>query len=191
MFERFAVEAKLVLNTARAESQRLRHEWLGAEHLLLALLAVSDGLAPEVLREPACDPGEMRKQVDRSAGSIPLTFVGHGQIPFTRSAKEALHIALTEADALGHPKVGTGHLLIGLMAGPESIAADVLRTRNITLEMVRAKVIEHGGWDAPAEPVASDTGSRMHVLRQAVAVLRAIGETDTAVQVERALHRLT
>jgi len=190
MFDRFTVEVSAVLSAARAESQRLRHEWLGAEHLLLALLAEPECLAIRILRDLGCDPHDVRRGVERIVARIPLTFVGHQQYPFTPNAKEVLHIALTDAAAHGHVRVGTGHLLIGLTAVADSIAADVLAARNITLEMVRAKVIEHGGWDAAPESVAADTGSRMHVLRQAVAVLRVIGETDTAVRVEGALQRL-
>jgi ATP-dependent Clp protease ATP-binding subunit ClpA len=39
MFERFTTEARQTVVGAQTEARRLRHRWVGTEHLLLALLA--------------------------------------------------------------------------------------------------------------------------------------------------------
>ncbi|MDQ2847266.1 MAG: Clp protease [Actinomycetota bacterium] len=38
-----------------------------------------------------------------------------GHLPFTKRAKKSLELALRAADRLGHPYIGDGHLLLGLL----------------------------------------------------------------------------
>lgn len=46
---------------------------------------------------------------------------------FTDEARQLVHQAQAEARRLGHPRTGTEHLLLGLLADPESSAAKALR----------------------------------------------------------------
>lgn len=72
-----------------------------------------------------------------SAGEPPLD-------RFTTRAREAFGAAMAEAEALGHPFVGTEHLLLGLFTPPGSIAANLLAGAGLThdgvVEQVVAKV---------------------------------------------------
>jgi len=49
MFERFTDRARKVIILAREEAARLRHDYLGTEHLLLGLVREGDGIAVSVL----------------------------------------------------------------------------------------------------------------------------------------------
>lgn len=63
---------------------------------------------------------------------------------FTARAREAFQAAMAEAEALGHPFVGTEHVLLGLFTPPGSIAANLLAGAGLThddvVEQVVAKV---------------------------------------------------
>jgi len=64
--------------------------------------------------------------------------------PFTRFTKEARTVVLCaqeEAKELGHGKVGTEHLLLGLLLGEEETAARVLETLGVELEPTRAGIV--------------------------------------------------
>ena len=43
MFERFTVDARAVVVAAQEEARRLGHDYIGTEHVLLALLDAEDG----------------------------------------------------------------------------------------------------------------------------------------------------
>jgi ATP-dependent Clp protease ATP-binding subunit ClpA len=45
MFERFTTNARAVVASAQKQSRRLKHRYVGTEHVLLALLEVDDGAA--------------------------------------------------------------------------------------------------------------------------------------------------
>ncbi|MGZ6298784.1 MAG: Clp protease N-terminal domain-containing protein, partial [Parachlamydiaceae bacterium] len=50
MFDKFTNRAKQVIKLAKKEAQRLNHNYLGTEHVLLGLLKLGQGVAVNVLR---------------------------------------------------------------------------------------------------------------------------------------------
>ena len=46
MFDRFTDRARKVMNLAKSEAQRLNHEYIGTEHILLGLVQEGSGVAP-------------------------------------------------------------------------------------------------------------------------------------------------
>jgi ATP-dependent Clp protease ATP-binding subunit ClpA len=64
---------------------------------------------------------------------------------FTHSAREAVVGAQREARALGHRRIDTAHLLLGLLVGRDDIAARVLREAGIGPERVRSGIDRMAG----------------------------------------------
>jgi ATP-dependent Clp protease ATP-binding subunit ClpA len=151
MFDRLTDRARKVLGLSRQECQRFHHDYIGTEHILLALLLEGSGVAADVLKNLDVDPRKIRKEVERliTPGASATTM---GQIPFTSSARKVLELALEESNNLGHDYIGTEHLFLGLIREEKGIAAQVLRKLNIRLESVLAHVHELLGMgEAPAE----------------------------------------
>ena len=61
---------------------------------------------------------------------------------FTDRARRVLVLAQEEARILGHPFIGTEHILLGLIHEGDGIAAQALESGGISLEAVRTKVEE-------------------------------------------------
>jgi ATP-dependent Clp protease ATP-binding subunit ClpA len=74
---------------------------------------------------------------------------------FTERARRSVVAAQEEARALGHHHIGTEHLLLGLLHGPDSTAGRTLAAAGITAEAARAEVRELAapGDKSPAGPV--------------------------------------
>ncbi len=148
MFGRFTERAQRVIVLSQEEARRLGHNVVGTEHLLLGLVAEGHGVAARVLQElGALD--KIRSEVERVIGrgeGITL-----GQIGFTPRAKRVLELAFDEARQLGHPYIGTEHILLGLIREGEGVAAQVLRNLGADLEQVRRQVLTQlGEGSAPA-----------------------------------------
>jgi ATP-dependent Clp protease ATP-binding subunit ClpA len=69
MFERFTVEARTVVLNSRHEAQRLKHPYIGTEHLLLALLSEDCAVAAGVLRGAGLDRERVEREIARSLGT--------------------------------------------------------------------------------------------------------------------------
>ena len=68
MFERFTERARKVVVHAQEEAERLKHNWIGTEHLLLGPTDEPDGVAVRILVNLDADPETVRREVLRMLG---------------------------------------------------------------------------------------------------------------------------
>lgn len=127
MFEKFTERGRKIIIYAREEAEKRQNDYLGTEHLLLALLREEDSLPVAVLRKMGLSIENLYMEIERNLppGTNVLTF---GDIPFTPRAKKVLELAVEEARLLGHNYIGSEHLLLGIIREEEGIAGKILRT---------------------------------------------------------------
>ena len=138
MFERFTDRARRVVVLAQEESQRLSHNYIGSEHLLLGLLAEQEGVAARALQSLNVTLTAAREQVEEIIGPGQQTPRGH--IPFTPRAKKILELSLREALTMGSEVIDTEHLLLGLIDEGDGVGAQILQRLGATAQAVREAV---------------------------------------------------
>ena len=111
MFDKFTNRAKQVIKLAKKEAQRLNHNYLGTEHVLLGLLKLGQGVAVNVLRNLNIDFETVRSEVEKLVGYGPEIQV-YGDPALTGKVKKVFEYANEEAANLNHNYVGTEHLLL-------------------------------------------------------------------------------
>src|SRR5512139_3859639 len=142
MFEKFTERGRKVIIFAKEEAEKRQNDYLGTEHLLLAILREDDGLPVAILKKMGLTVEELRMEIERNlpAGMNLLTF---GDIPFTPRAKKVLELAVEEARLLGHNYIGSEHLLLGLIREEEGIGGKILRSFGVNLLGSRQLVINY------------------------------------------------
>jgi len=140
MFERFTDRARKVMALANQEAQRLNHEYIGTEHILLGLVKEGSGVGANVLRNLDVDLRRVRLEVEKLVKAGP-EMVTMGKLPQTPRAKKVIEYAIEEARNLNHNYVGTEHLLLGLLREHDGVAAQVLINLGLKLEDVREEVL--------------------------------------------------
>ncbi len=140
MFNRFTERAQRAIQLAQEEVKRLNHDYLGTEHLLLGLIDLNEGVASLVLANLDLDLSKIRKEVEKIVGAGD-TIMLLGEVPFTPRAKKVLQLAVEESQTMGHSRIGTEHILLGLLREGEGIAAKVLASLGIQLDRVREEII--------------------------------------------------
>lgn len=141
MFDKFTNRAKLVIKLAKKEAQRMNHNYLGTEHVLLGLLKLGQGIAVNVLRNFNLDYDTVRTEVERLVGFGPEIQV-YGDPALTAKVKKVFEYANEEATNLNHNYVGTEHLLLALLRQTDGVAAQVLENLNINLKDLRKEVLK-------------------------------------------------
>ena len=139
IFGRFTDRARAVIVLAQEEARTFDHDYIGTEHLLLGLLKEGGDVAFHVLAGRGVELAAMRDRVLQVIGRGEESPGGH--IPFTPRSKKLLELALTTALDLGHPHVGTEHLLLALVDEGEGVAAQLLREVGCTADVVRTDVL--------------------------------------------------
>ena len=117
----FTPRAQQVLALARKEADRLNHNYLGTEHLLLGLIKLGQGVAVNVIQKMGLDLETVRMEVEKQVGTGPDQKM-IGNIPYTPRVKKVLALAQKEAKALNHTYVGTEHILLGLLREGDGVA---------------------------------------------------------------------
>jgi ATP-dependent Clp protease ATP-binding subunit ClpA len=145
MFERFTDRARRVVVLAQEEARMLNHNYIGTEHILLALIRENRGVAARALELLGVTEEAARQQVEQIIGRGQQD-PPHGHIPFTPRAKKTLELSLREAIALGSISIGTEHILLGLIREGESKgkgpATQVLNGLGVDPNRVRQQVIQ-------------------------------------------------
>ena len=97
---------------------------MGSEHLLLGMLLEGQGVACRVLRGAGLDVGTARESIIRLVGSgAPASMPSQGLTPRCRRVVE---LAAAEASRMGSRRVGTEHLLLGMLREGDGVAIRVL-----------------------------------------------------------------
>jgi ATP-dependent Clp protease ATP-binding subunit ClpC len=132
MFEKFTERGRKVIIYAKEEAEKRQNDYLGTEHLLLAILREEDGLPVAIMKRMGITREEIRMDVERNLpqGTDLMTFE---DIPFTPRAKKVLELAVEEARLLGHNYIGSEHILLGLIREEEGIGGKILRNLGANL----------------------------------------------------------
>ena len=194
MFERYTEEARQAIVIAQEEARILRHNYIGTEHLLLALLREEHGGAAQALRSHGFTLDEMRARVTRIVGSgeeVPST-----QLPFTPRSKKVLELAAQEALARNDNHIGTEHLLLGLLREDNGVAARILTESELEADALRRELGERRA-SSRKRNLADVYRRRLPVLDAYLAaagrrdeVVRAIGDAASTQLARAAVQEL-
>jgi ATP-dependent Clp protease ATP-binding subunit ClpC len=138
--EKFTPRAKQVFALAGKEAERLNHNFIGTEHVLLGLIKLGQGVATNVLKNLGLNLENARMEVEKQVGIGPDQKMA-GHIPYTPRVKRVLEIAKREAKLLNHTYVGTEHLLLGLLLEGQGVAVRVLKHFNVNVEQTRKEIL--------------------------------------------------
>jgi ATP-dependent Clp protease ATP-binding subunit ClpC len=183
MFERFTDRARRVVVFAQDEARGLNHNWIGTEHLLLAVIREGHGVGAKALESMQISLDATRQQVESMIGRGQNP-VGDGHIPFTPRAKKVLELSLREALQIGHNYIGTEHILLGLIREGDGVAAQVLVSLGCDLNRARQQVIQllhgHPGKQPALPTIGEELGDRLASMAARLAVIeRVLGDAAT------------
>jgi ATP-dependent Clp protease ATP-binding subunit ClpC len=116
-----------VLDQAQAEARALNQEFVGTEHLLLALLNTKGTQATRLLRQQHVDAETLRSQLLAVMSYSDNAPVVTGALPLSPKAQRAVNAALVMSRSLRETKLSTRVLLLALMDEPGSPFLKALR----------------------------------------------------------------
>ena len=197
MFERFTDKGRKIIILAREEAERHQNDYLGTEHLVLAILRESDGIALMILKKMGLSSEQIRLEIERNlpGGGTTMTF---GEIPFSPRVKKVIEYGVEEARLLGHNHIGSEHLLLGLLREEEGIGGKILRSLGANLLTARQLTVTFLRKSAPRErdrksntPALDEFGRDLTQLAQEGQLDPVIGRADEIERVLQILSRRT
>ena len=135
---RLTTKGRRILAQAELEATSLGHSSVGADHLLLAILASPQTAAARILREAHVDVLKLRGAVVAALG--PGGDHATGRRPLGSGGRNALRAAALEAERTGVRFIGTEHLLLGVLAHHGRLAGEGLRQAGLDFRSVRRRI---------------------------------------------------
>ncbi|MDD4160131.1 MAG: Clp protease N-terminal domain-containing protein, partial [Synergistaceae bacterium] len=139
MWQNFTERGKRVFQLAHREALRLGHDVVGTEHILLGLLDDADGIVTNILASYGLYPEMLKAEIENLVGTEkrrpePV------DLPSSPRAKLVIDLAMREARKMGVNYIGTEHILLGILAEGEGMAAQLLASHGMDLPKTRMMV---------------------------------------------------
>jgi ATP-dependent Clp protease ATP-binding subunit ClpC len=167
IFNRFTRETRACVKAAVEVARMLGHDSAGDEDVLLGILRTDEGMGAEALAslgvtlEGAREESEQMlsdtltsigislEQVRREAGdAFEMRVPDDRRIPFSPRAKKALEQALREAVRLRDNRIGTEHVLLGILRNKDGTAVRMLGSMGVSPEALEDRLCELRGREA-------------------------------------------
>lgn len=144
----FTTSAKTALAIAQQEARAFNHHAVATEHILLALITETDGVAGKTLRQLGVTVDAVRDDIEAYTGfgATPASAEGtDAYLPYSPKAKMILSIAGDEAKRNGAAKIGTEHILLGLLADEQTIAARIIQSYKLSIKKLKQLIYKKMG----------------------------------------------
>ena len=140
MYEHLTARVKEVIKLANTIAREYEQEYVGTEHVLLAIAREGTGLGAKILFEKGLSEEKLKERIDELIqASLEDTWV-FGRLPGTPHFKNVVAIAIEKARELKSKNVCTEHLLLGLLAEKGCVAQQALKKSGVTSRMVEQRI---------------------------------------------------
>ncbi len=144
----YSKETELVLKEANKVARKLGQNFVGSEHMILALASVSDTTAYSILNNNGLD-------IAKVAHALKFILEPGGTVTrekdkYTETARQILEDAQAEATRLSSDEVGTEHLLLAILKIQSCVAVRLMQIEKINIQKVYIDILMTCGMDANA-----------------------------------------
>ena len=194
MQNQYTKQALSAIRFAASEAKRLKHPYIGTEHLLLGLRKEYTGVAGQVLAQHGVDEEKILKLMDKLV--VPSEGEGRKKQPEESPRLRCiLEDGIAEAGHFHMRQVGTEHLLMAMIRDVDCVAARILITMNINLQKLFQDILAAAGMDPKAyqEEVSEEghgTGSALEKYCKDLTAEAEEGHLDPVVGREEEIFRL-
>lgn len=150
MYEKLTTKMEHIIRRAQRIARDYEQEYVGTEHLLLAILDEGTNIGADILRGHNADLKRTKSVIDQLVkDSLEETWV-FGRLPGTPHFRNVMAAAIEEARQLESRFVCAEHLLIALARADGSVASAALRHLKITPASIRAEITRRIDSDSEA-----------------------------------------
>ncbi|MBN1342954.1 MAG: ATP-dependent Clp protease ATP-binding subunit [Phycisphaerae bacterium] len=132
--------SRKVIRLANEIAHEYEQEYVGTEHLLLAIAREGSGAVAQFLKGQGVGEDEIKDKVDQLIKqSMEDTWV-FGRLPGTPHFRNVMAGAIEEAGKFGSKEIKIEHLLLGLLREKGSVAETALADLGITLSQAQKAI---------------------------------------------------
>ena len=126
MDNNFSQKVRNIMAYSREEAERLQNNYIGPEHLMLAILRDGDGMAIQVLQDFDVDIKHLKNYIDDRFRQIQEPYDGTSELVINKSSEKTLKMSILEARLTKSTETDSEHLLLALLKDKNTPINDIL-----------------------------------------------------------------
>ena len=136
MDKQYSQKLSDILVYSREEANRLRCDYIGPEHLLLALIRDGNNAAVELLNRLHANLRSMKAEIEEAIERSNTFNEVMPSVDLNSIANKIMRLCLLEARMLKKSPADVEHLLLAILKENHNMAADVLTQNNVSYDKV-------------------------------------------------------
>ena len=189
---RFTEKSQDALREAQSIATRRNHQGVDVEHLLLAMLEQTDGLAPAIVQAAGANVAALKQRLNQELDRLPQVSGPTGapeQIYVTPQLNRTLTRAEDEAGTLKDEYVSIEHLLLAVVE-ERGRAAQLLREQGVSRESLMAALQKIRGGQRVTSPTPETTYQALERYGRDLTKLAAQGKLDPVIGRDEEIRRV-
>ncbi len=140
MMQHLNADSEAIIKLANQIAREYELEYVGTEHILLAILRHGGGVGADVLNHFKIDEARARSTIEEIARRDKEDTWVFGRLPGSPHFRNVMALAIDEAKQLKATKLASEHLLLALLREKESAGERALKKLGVTLKLAREEV---------------------------------------------------
>ena len=142
MYTKLTQRVEKVVKIANAIAREYELDYVGTEHILLAIRREGSGMGSEILQQRSISEERLKEEIDRlTKKSMEDTWV-FGRLPGTPHFRNVVATALEQAEEMNSKQLRTEHLLLALLKEKGSVAFNALKALDCIYDDIHAEVVK-------------------------------------------------
>ena len=183
----YTAKAQKVLEIAAKLSKKLKHNYIGTEHILLGLIGEGSGVAAQILTDNGVEEEQLLQLIEEliapSDGGTALA----ERYGYTPKADIVLDMAAAEADRFKNDDIGTEHLLLAIIKSADCAASRLLNTMSVNMQKIYVDILAAMGEDTNLYKEDFQNGKPIRRKRDATTMLDQYSRDLTMLAAENEL----
>ena len=179
--EKFTRQAQEALQSSQELVRNYQHSQWDIEHVLLALVALEDGLPGRIMQELGVDIEVIKSRLHQALEASPKSVAGTQQIFITPRLQRMLQTAGEEAERLKDQYISVEHLLLAAARESSGDSARLLQELGVTQEMVYQAMQKLRGSHRVDDPNAEQRYRSLEKYSVDLTELARLGKLDPVV----------
>jgi ATP-dependent Clp protease ATP-binding subunit ClpB len=188
-FEKFTIKSQELIQNAQALASQHNHQQIEPEHLLGAMLAKGDNMAPAMLRKIGVCLDDIRRDVDEAIAKLPGVTGGGERYP-SPGTQRVMEAAFAEASKMKDEFVSIEHLLLALTEADQGRVAHILKHYGVTRDSVLKVLMDFRGNQRITDPNPEEKYQALDKFSRDLTELARLGKIDPVIGRDDEIRRI-
>jgi len=187
-WDKFTVMSQEAFQAAQAKAEKMSHQEVRPEHLLLSFLEQEENIVNAVLAKLGVNPQKIREALEKELGKLPQ--ISGGEVYLGSALRQVMNEAQKEADKLKDEYISTEHLLLAMLKDGGGEAGLILAENGVRQDAVLQALASVRGTQRITDPQPEGKYQSLRRYGRDLTELARQGKLDPVIGREEEIRRL-